>query len=86
MYSDILQLAAIQAHMAIASLPCYLGDIAPGIQRIPDAGAVAAEWIWLLVHKDMAKNARVRALIEFLARAFSAHKDIIEGKTCSGDL
>jgi DNA-binding transcriptional LysR family regulator len=81
MYSDVLQLAATQAHMGIASLPCFMGDNAPGIQRIPDADAVAAEWIWVLAHKDMARNARVRVLIEFLAGAFSAHKDSIEGKT-----
>ena len=79
MYSDVLQLAATQAHMGIASLPCFMGDNAPGIERIPDAGAVAAEWVWVLAHKDMAKNARVRALIEFLSGAFSKHKDSIEG-------
>jgi molybdate transport repressor ModE-like protein len=86
MYSDVLQLSAIQAHMGIASLPCFMGDNALGIQRIPGAEAVAVEWIWVLAHKDMAKNARVRALIEFLAKAFSKHQDSIEGRRYSAEL
>jgi len=79
MYSDVLQLAAIQEHMGIASLPCFIGDNAPGIQRIPKADIVPGEWIWVLAHKDMARNAKVRALIEFLAKAFSVHKNKMEG-------
>jgi len=80
MYSDVLQLAAIQEHMGIASLPCFIGDKAPGIQRIPKAKVVAGEWIWVLAHKDMARNAKVRSLIDFLVNAFSTHKNTIEGK------
>ena len=79
MYSDVLQLAAIQDHMGIASLPCFIGDGAPGIQRIPTADVVSGEWIWVLAHKDMAKNAKVRALIGFLAKAFSVHINRMEG-------
>jgi len=80
MYSDVLQLAAIKAHMGIASLPCYIGDSDPDIVRIPNAKPVAKETIWVLAHKDMAKNARVRVLIDFLARAFNKHKGILKGE------
>lgn len=80
MYSDVLQLAGIQAHMGIASLPCFLADNVPGIQRIPNAETVACEWIWVLAHKDMAKNAKVRILMEFLVKAFKKHADKIEGQ------
>jgi len=79
MFSDVLQLSGIQAHMGIASLPCYLADKVPGIQRIPQGQAVAREWIWVLAHKDMVKNARVKVLIDFLAQAFSKHKNKLSG-------
>jgi len=80
MYSDVLQLAGVKAHMGIASLPCYLGDSDAEIERIPNATPHAKEAIWVLAHKDMAKNARVRVLIDFLAEAFKKHQQIIEGK------
>lgn len=79
MYSDVLQLVAVQAHMGIASLPCFLGDNTPGIERIPDVDVVAGEWIWVLAHKDMAKSARVSVLIDFLAKALLTHQDKITG-------
>jgi len=79
MYSDVLQTVAAQQHMGIASLPCYIGDQVAGLQRIPNVSAQAGEWLWVLAHKDMAKNARVRALIEFLTRAFANHKAILQG-------
>lgn len=80
MYSDVLQLAGIKAHMGIASLPCYLADFEPDIARIPDAVPVAKDTLWILAHKDMAKNARVRVLIDFLAKAFVKHKSALEGQ------
>lgn len=80
MYSDVLQLEAVNAHIGIASLPCFLGDSTPGIQRITDAKPVAGEWVWVLAHKDMVRNAKVRTLIDFLHASFQTHKDAIEGK------
>ncbi len=79
MYSDVLQTVAAQNHMGITSLPCFIGDCAAGLQRIPGAGAVDGEWVWVLAHKDMVKNARVRLLIDFLANAFMRHNDKLSG-------
>jgi DNA-binding transcriptional LysR family regulator len=80
MYSDVLQLAAIQQDMGIASLPCFMGDTTQGLQRIPGATPVPNDWIWVLAHKDMANNARVRILINFLHESFKQHSDLIEGR------
>jgi len=81
MYSDVLQLAAIQAHAGIASLPCYLADNLEGISRISKAPVIAEDWIWILVHKDMARNARVKALMDFLAPVFLKYQSIFQGDT-----
>ncbi len=83
MYSDVLQLAGIKSHMGIASLPCYIGDSDPELARIPNAKPVPKETIWVLAHKDMAKNARVRVLIDFLAKAFEKHGSILKGEICN---
>jgi len=79
MYSDVMQLAGVQNHMGIASLPCYMADVAPGVKRIPHASVVAGHWVWVLAHKQMAKNARVKALIDFLAQSFANHAALLEG-------
>lgn len=80
MYSDVLQLAGIKAHMGIASLPCYLGDSDPDLVRVPNVQAVPSEWLWVLAHKGMAKNARVRVLIDFLAGVFVKYEGLLGGK------
>lgn len=80
LYSDVLQLAAIKTNMGIATLPCFIGDKEPGIQRIPMAEAVPHDWIWVLAHKDMMTNAKVRALINFLAQCFKKHQNTLEGR------
>lgn len=79
-YSDVLQLAAIKEDMGIASLPCFIADKEPGIRRIPHAEVVPGDWIWVLAHKDMMTNARVRALMDFIANAFETHKNLLEGR------
>jgi len=79
MYSDVLQLSAIKSHLGIASLPCYMGDHEPGIKRIDGVKPVASDWIWVLAHKDMMSNARVRALMDAITTAFTHHKDLLEG-------
>jgi len=81
MYSDVLQLCAIKSHMGIASLPCYIGDREAGIKRISAAEAVPSDWIWVLAHKDMMSNARVRAFMGSMATFFAQHKNVVEGKS-----
>lgn len=78
-YSDVLQLAAIQQHMGIASLPCFMADNVEGIQRISNTSPIARDWVWILAHKDMATNARVRVLIDFLYKALRMKISVIEG-------
>jgi DNA-binding transcriptional LysR family regulator len=80
-YSDVLQLAAVQEHAGIASLPCFIADQVPSLRRIPTAEVVAGEWIWILAHKDMIRSAKVRAMIDYLYIAFTKHKDLIEGRS-----
>jgi len=81
LYSDVLQLTAVQENIGIASLPCFIADPIPQLQRVPNSEIVAGEWIWVLAHKDMASNAKVRALIDFIVAAFKRHESLIEGRS-----
>ncbi len=80
MYSDVLQLSAIKAHLGIASLPCFIGDRQTGIKRIPRAKPAPLEQIWVLAYKDMMANARVRAFMDLISASFDQHKNILEGR------
>lgn len=47
-------------------LPCYLGDPDPRFRRRCDPIPEAATDLWLLIHADLRRSARVRALIDLL--------------------
>lgn len=79
MYSDVAQLSAAQAHMGIASLPCFIGDVAENLVRVPTAVAEPTDWIWILAHRDMISNARVCALMDHIEGFFKAHTNLLEG-------
>jgi DNA-binding transcriptional LysR family regulator len=44
-------------------LPCYIGDADPALRRL-DGAEPAPHEIWLLVHGDLRRTPRVRAVIE----------------------
>lgn len=83
MYSDVLQLEAVKQNIGIASLPCFLGDLATGVQRIDNADPIPGDWVWVLAHKDMVRNAKVRILMEFLQASFQKHKSALYGQDLS---
>jgi len=58
-----------------------LADGVAGIERIPGAEVSQGSWLWILAHKDMKNNIRVRTLIEFLAKALEAHKEKLAGES-----
>jgi DNA-binding transcriptional LysR family regulator len=59
--------AATVAGVGIALLPRAAADLDPALQRIPTASAPEPRVIWQTVHADLTKNARVRAVLDFLS-------------------
>ncbi|MBL4759052.1 MAG: LysR family transcriptional regulator [Rhizobiales bacterium] len=78
--SVLVQLEACKAGMGIGMLPCFLGDTEPSLCRLspakPDPGYV----LWLLTHRDMKTNARLRAFSSFMASAIRSHRSQLEGQ------
>ena len=58
-------LSVAREGVGVALLPCYIGDADPGLRRI-DGPAPAPQEIWLLVHGDLRRTPRVRAVIDWL--------------------
>lgn len=68
------------AGLGLVALPCYLGDMTPGLVRLgsPVPGMQAA--LWLLTHEDLRRSARIRAFMDFAAKAFASHRRLLEGR------
>lgn len=75
---------AADAGLGVAALPCYLGDIAPGLVCIRRPIAEMETALWVLTHEDLRRTARVRAFTEFAATALSRRKALLEGAAATG--
>ncbi|WP_235431332.1 substrate-binding domain-containing protein [Vibrio sp. VPAP30] len=51
----------------MAYLACNLGDRHPNLVRAPFQKPVPYRSIWLLVHSDLRRTARIRYFVDFLA-------------------
>lgn len=64
--SVLVQLQAAQAGLGLALLPCYLAEGA-GLERVLPIAAGVRRELWLVVHADLQRTARIRAVMAFLA-------------------
>ncbi|MBY3038969.1 LysR family transcriptional regulator [Rhizobium laguerreae] len=62
-------------------LPCYLGDVVPErLVRLGEPLPDAMSELWLLMHADLSRTARVRAFNTFMAGALAGERDLLEGR------
>lgn len=77
--SMLMHLEAIRAGTGRGVLPCYVGDGHPLLERltapIPE---IAAEY-WIIVHRDLRRSARVRAVIDWVKALFAEQNDVLAG-------
>lgn len=72
---------AALAGLGLALLPCYLGDPMPGLSRLAQKTKTEPRSaLWLLTHDDLKRTARIRATLDFLAKAFASERALFEGK------
>lgn len=68
------QLAAAAAGLGMAWVPCFLGDTAPGVIRVPNVDPMTDFSIWILMHPDLRHSARVRAFVDYFSAWFDRNK------------
>lgn len=61
-------------------LPCYLGDPEPKLARRADVIDEIGTDLWLLIHADLRRSARVRALVDLLWPQLEAARPLLEGR------
>lgn len=71
---------AARAGLGIAMLPTYVGDPDPGLTRLPKPDIRHVADFWLLSHKDLRDNARLRAAREAIATELLEHIALFRGE------
>ena len=78
--SFFARLAAIRDGMGLGFLGCFMGDREKELRRLPFAFPDLTTSVWMLVHVDMRKNARVRAFVEHTHASLVALRPLFEGR------
>jgi DNA-binding transcriptional LysR family regulator len=65
--------------LGVAVLPCYIGDPDPALRRL-DGPEPASQEIWLLVHGDLRRTPRVRAVIDWLDELVERERPALLGQ------
>lgn len=74
--------AMLRNTRAQALLPCFVGDLDPQLRRV-GSPPEATTTLWLLIHADLRKAARVRALLDFLVPRLLEDRPLFEGRNAS---
>lgn len=74
------QVAAAQAGLGLAYLPCFLGDATPGLVRVQGPEGLLAQRIYLVLHNDSIETPRVRTVADFTIQVFQDAADRLAGR------
>jgi DNA-binding transcriptional LysR family regulator len=82
MYVDdtLLTQAALREGVGVAILPCFMGDFDDGLERYCEP---QPEWdlgLWILLHPDLKRTARVLAFRDYMMDAIKAQSDVFMGR------
>ena len=75
----LLTQAALREGLGVSILPCFMGDPEPALMRCSDP---RPEWdlgLWILLHPDLRRSARVLAFRDYMADAMQARRDLFAG-------
>ncbi|MBY5334070.1 LysR family transcriptional regulator [Rhizobium leguminosarum] len=79
------QIAAVRQGIGISTLPCFVGDADPLLERVPDTDLHLYGPVWLLTQGEARKTKRVRLFTEFVSRRLAAYAPRLAGLPISRD-
>jgi DNA-binding transcriptional LysR family regulator len=71
---------AVRAGIGVAHLACFGADGDPDFVRVHPPDPALALGLWLLVHRDVRRSARIRVFLDFIAAELAEKRDLIEGR------
>ena len=72
--SRLIQYAACKAELGVAILPCVAADADPELIQLLPPSRVASTKLWLVVHRELARAARIRAVMDYLCDIAPRHE------------
>lgn len=72
--------AAARAGLGVAALPCWLGDVDTQLTRIGEPLEEMAASLWVLIHPDLRRAARIRAFVDFVVPELEQRRPLLEGR------
>ena len=80
-FSDdtLLTLSAIKADLGVSYLPCFLGDAEPQLARYCEPDDAHDLGLWILLHPDLKRSARVLAFREHMIKSIQQRRALFEG-------
>ena len=82
--NPFIQLRAAASNVGIAETACFLGDSAPDVVRVWPDKAPARRVVWLILHQDLRRAARIRAVSGAITEAFRRQRRILEQGSAAG--
>ncbi len=81
-YSDdtLLTLSAIKEGLGVSYLPCFLGDADPQLERYCGPDEQHDLGLWILLHPDLKRTARVLAFRDHMIQSIEVQRDLFEGR------
>ena len=81
-YSDdtLLTLSAIKEGLGVSYLPCFMGDAEPTLERYCNPEVQHDLGLWILLHPDMKRTARVLAFRDYMIKYIQDQRDLFEGQ------
>ncbi len=81
-YSDdtLLTLAAIREGLGVSYLPCFMADADPLLQRYSDPDPQHDLGLWILLHPDLKRTAKVLAFRDYMIKNIEEQRDLFEGR------
>jgi len=82
--NPFVQLKAAADEVGIAEVACFLGDASPDLVRVWPHEVPAHRPAWLIVHQDMRRSARIRAVSAAIGDAFHSQRRVLK-EGCPGE-
>ncbi len=76
---DVALDAAVRQGLGVGVLACYMADHDTAFVRLSGPRPVFSKEIWLLVHRELRRVARVQAVVDWLSETFAAEQAILPG-------
>ena len=74
------EIVAVRQGLGIATLPCFVGDADPKLERVPDTNLHMYGTLWLLTQGEARKTKRVRLFTEFISERIAGYGQRLTGQ------